>query len=267
MLLSVNKLLSRRRRTHPLKLEREDKGAYARWEYDLAIKTLEYFPAELVNPKLFEGKKVLDLCCGAGGKTVLLGETGAEVTGVDIGDVFIEMARDFADAHNVNVDFEVGDARDLRFEDNSFDYVFSFDALEHVNPPEDMLAEAKRVLAPGGRLIMSFTNWERHDGHHMTDAVSLPWVHLMISEKRLLDIYRQLVDDDMYCLRAGSLESDRIAYVNKLRLKRARRIIEESGFRKVHYKEITYDGTLGLISRIPGLKRHLTRVITAVLEA
>jgi 2-polyprenyl-3-methyl-5-hydroxy-6-metoxy-1,4-benzoquinol methylase len=266
ILLSINRLLSKKKRIHPLMLDKESKGAYARWEYDLAKKTLLYFPDEMVNPKLFEGKRVLDLCCGAGGKSVLLAQMGARVTAVDIDEGFIDMARDFADSQDIDIDFQVGDARDLRFEEKSFDYVFSFDALEHVDPPEDMLTQAKRVLVCGGRLIMSFTNWERHDGHHMTDAISLPWIHLMISQKRLLDMYRHLVGDDMYVLRAGSLESERIAYVNRLRLKTARRIIEESGFKRIHYREITYGGALGAIAGIPGMKKYLTRVITTVLE-
>ncbi len=268
LILSVNKLFMRGGYVHPLTLEKESPGSYAKWEYDIAKKTFAYFPENFLKPENFKGKKILDLCCGAGGKSILLSELGAaEVVGIDIDEQFIDMANKHVKSKGfANCRFEVGDARNLKYADDTFDYVFSFDALEHVSPPDEMVASAKRVLKPSGKLIMSFTNWERHDGHHMTDAIRFPWVHLLVSEKRLLSIYRGLVNDQMYLLRAGSLDSTKIGYVNKLRLKQARKIINSSGMKKIHYKEITYGGMLGIIAKIPGLSKYFTRVITTILE-
>ncbi len=268
LILAINEEFTRGKFVHPLTAEKENPGSYALWEYDLAKKTLEYFPEEFVKPENFKDKKILDLCCGAGGKSVLISEMGArEVVGVDIDDQFIKMAKKFASKKNIsNCRFETGDARELKFEDNSFDYVFSFDALEHVDPPEEMIAEARRVLKPGGKLIMSFTNWERHDGHHMTDAIRFPWLHLLISEKRLVRLYRGLVDDGMFVLRAGSLSSKKIAYVNKLKLRYARKIIKKSNMKTLLYEEILYPGIISFLARMTASKRFITRIITTVME-
>lgn len=61
----------------------------------------------------------------------------------------------------------------LPFKDASFDVVAAFDVIEHVDPEENVLAELRRVLAPGGRLLLSVPAyqwaWSDHDvanGHH-----------------------------------------------------------------------------------------------------
>ena len=99
------------------------------------------------------GQKVLDVCCGTGLVAAPAVERGAEVTAVDIAQDMIAAAR----AKRLPVDFRVGDAEGLSFPDESFDRVICNFGLFHVPEPDKAIAEAARVLRPGGRY--AFTTW------------------------------------------------------------------------------------------------------------
>lgn len=254
--------------THPLDLEELGKGSYPQWEYDLAKKTLRYFPSEYVSQEFLKEKTILDDCCGSGGKALLLSELGAaKVIGIDIGSKFIEEAKNFAKTKgNDKVEFQVGDAHKLPFDDKTFDIVFSFDAFEHVSMPDKMLSEAKRVLKHGGKLIMSFTTWGKAKGHHLTDAINVPWAHLLVSEESLMEAYKSKAKPERYIFRAGTQESKKLAYCNKMNLRWARKLVKNSGLKVLLFKPVSYPGLLGIMTKI-GLAEYFSRVVTAVLEA
>ena len=88
-----------------------------------------------------------------------------EAVGVDPSPVFIARAGQLATALS-NMSFEVGDGRDLRFADGDFDAVVVHTTLCHVPQPERVLAEAARVLRPGGTLAVC-------DGDYSTITVAL----------------------------------------------------------------------------------------------
>lgn len=96
---------------------------------------------------------ILDVACGKGATTqYLLSHYPADqVVGVNISEKQLATARE-----NVpGVQFLLMDATDLEFEDNSFDSVLCVEAAFHFNTRERFLAEARRVLKPGGRLALS----------------------------------------------------------------------------------------------------------------
>jgi ubiquinone/menaquinone biosynthesis C-methylase UbiE len=95
--------------------------------------------------------RALDVGCGTGFVTrVLAGmPTVASVTGVDLSPVFVAKARELAAAQE-NADFQAADARALPFSDTDFDLVVFHTTLTHVPEPERALAEAFRVMRPGG---------------------------------------------------------------------------------------------------------------------
>jgi ubiquinone/menaquinone biosynthesis C-methylase UbiE len=101
-----------------------------------------------------DGAEVLEAGCGTGPVcrylTTLHGV--AHVTGVDPSPRFVARARRLAE--DLPADFMIGDARALDFEDASFDAVVFHTALCHVPEREQALAEAHRVLKPGGRLAV-----------------------------------------------------------------------------------------------------------------
>lgn len=113
--------------------------------------------ADMVVPTLVKaveagpGRDVLDLCCGHGNVAAGLVNAGARVTGVDFSRAMLEMARSAVPAAR----FFEGDAMALDFDDQSFDAVTIGFGIPHVPNPPKVIAEARRVLRPGGRLAFS----------------------------------------------------------------------------------------------------------------
>ncbi len=95
-----------------------------------------------------EPAHVLDIGCGAGFLTNALAEKGHTVTGVDLSQSSLEVAKTF-DAEK-KVRYLAGHAYCLPFEKETFDVVCAMDVLEHVDEPAFLIAEASRVLKPGG---------------------------------------------------------------------------------------------------------------------
>jgi ubiquinone/menaquinone biosynthesis C-methylase UbiE len=109
--------------------------------------------ADMVVPSMVEavgaGPDViaLDLCCGQGNVAAGLIKAGAKVTGLDFSPAMLEMAR----VAVPEALFVEGDAMALSFEDQSFDAVTIGFGMPHVPDPPKVVAEARRVLRPGGR--------------------------------------------------------------------------------------------------------------------
>ena len=107
--------------------------------------------------QLVKDKRVLDIACGSGYGAAMLVESGAkEVVGGDIDDEVIRAAKDRY--KNSNLNFEKVNAEELFFNDEYFDVVVSFETIEHIKDYKKYLSEIKRVLRPGGLLIISTPN-------------------------------------------------------------------------------------------------------------
>ena len=98
-------------------------------------------------------KTVLDIACGEGYGCHLLSQKARVVTGVDIDKETIIKAK--AKYRNSNISFLEGKAEFIPLENHSVDVVTSFETLEHTSNHEAFLSEIKRVLKPGGLLIIS----------------------------------------------------------------------------------------------------------------
>jgi SAM-dependent methyltransferase len=101
------------------------------------------------------GERVLDLACGTGNAASEAARAGARVTGLDAAPRLIEVAEARAAAASVDIEFVVGDAQDLPFGDGAFDCVLSVFGVIFVPDPPRAMAEIVRVLAPGGRALIS----------------------------------------------------------------------------------------------------------------
>src|SRR5258707_3711926 len=98
--------------------------------------------------------RVLDVGCGSGWATRLLAgyATNGQVTGIDISDEMIRVARESSSAVT-NVDYEVASADELPFTDNEFTHAFSMESLYYYTDIPKAVAEIHRVLRPRGLFV------------------------------------------------------------------------------------------------------------------
>jgi trans-aconitate 2-methyltransferase len=97
------------------------------------------------------GERILDLGCGTGHLTAQIAESGAGLVGVDRSPEMVNAAR----KAYPNLQFEVADARGLRFHDE-FDAVFSNATLHWIREPELVIRGIRSALRPGGRFVAEF---------------------------------------------------------------------------------------------------------------
>ena len=104
--------------------------------------------------ELTGGEKVLDVCTGTGKLAFLLskkvGKEGA-VSGVDFSKEMLSEAEKKLNSHTSNINFGFSDAKNLNFQDNSFDAVTVSFGMRNIPDTAAALHEALRVLKPGGR--------------------------------------------------------------------------------------------------------------------
>ena len=113
--------------------------------------------ARLVAEAGFSGhEQVLDLGCGAGHTSLACAAQAAGVAGVDVTPQMVAAATRLARDRSVhNVEFRVADVQALPFDDQSFDVVTSRVSAHHYADAPKAVAEAFRVLKPGGRFVVS----------------------------------------------------------------------------------------------------------------
>lgn len=104
------------------------------------------------------GRKCLDIGCGEGHNTRLLAEHGADVTAIDIANVFVRHARATETVAPQSIHYAIASAVELPFPDNLFDYATAFMSLMDVPETEQVIAEAFRILKFGGFLQFSITH-------------------------------------------------------------------------------------------------------------
>jgi tocopherol O-methyltransferase len=154
-------------------------------------------------------QNILDVGCGIGGSSLYLAEKfGAKVTGITLSPIQANRAQERAQAAGLaaKTDFQVANALDMPFADNSFDLVWSLESGEHMPDKAKFLQECYRVLKPGGKLMLA--TW----CHRPTTAANPLSAD---EEKHLRDIYR------VYCL----------PYV--ISLPEYQEIVEQCGFKNL----------------------------------
>ncbi|MBI3665618.1 MAG: methyltransferase domain-containing protein [Acidobacteria bacterium] len=106
--------------------------------------------------RLARDKRVLDAGCGVGYGAARLAAVARQTVGLEIAADAVEAARLRYDAPQLA--FLRGDCCALPFDDGSFDLVVAFEVIEHLESWESLLAESRRILTPGGALVISTPN-------------------------------------------------------------------------------------------------------------
>jgi SAM-dependent methyltransferase len=144
---------------HDLEIARHPVGTRGFFEELAAYRfeKLAYLPRVVDFPS-YRGKRLLEVGCGVGIDLVRFAQHGAIVTGVDLAEVSIRLARENFALHGLSGELRTMDGEHLRFGNNSFEVVYAHGVLQYTRDAERMIHEIHRVLRPGGEAILMVYN-------------------------------------------------------------------------------------------------------------
>lgn len=278
--MSVKSLLRLNRRfapvSHPFNEEAAGGKTYGEWEFERGGAALSCYAPKFQPEDILFGKDVLDVGCGEGGKSLYFLSLGAKsVTGIDIVPEYEEKSCALAEKLGLSDGFEYvcGDATNLPLGNGCFDVVMMNDFFEHVANPGKAISEAMRVLRPHGRLYINFPPYYHPYGAHLSDAISIPWVHMLYGEKTLISAYEALTADKpdrdrrlSLKIKSGPDGEKHLGYINKMTLRKASEIISESGLKPVYKHFIPLRKWLYPASRLPLVREMLVKMAVYVFE-
>ncbi len=132
-------------------------GGVARWYVGLTKKSVEDFKAlaRRIAGQIPQGSCVLEVAPGPGYFAIELAKLGSyQITGLDISETFVEIAQENAANENVRVEFRRGNASEMPFGDETFDFLLCRAAFKNFSAPQCALEEMHRVLKPGGQALI-----------------------------------------------------------------------------------------------------------------
>lgn len=261
---------------HPFNLSNQQKMTYAQWQYEKGIDTIKFYLNKTTTDEMFSDKVVLDVGCGAAGKTIYYASGGVkEIYGLEILDKYREEANRLAAEKGYGhiFTFVSEDASHMSFQDNYFDVIIMNDAMEHVDKPNKVLNECYRVLKPGGKLYLNFPPYNHPFGAHLSDVIGFPWVHRFFSEQTLINVYKDLVKNkpdgnERIDFRISRDKNGRqyFSYINKMTIKRFNKILNKSSFKVSYYCEVPLRSGLKLLAKLPVFKEFFVKMVVCILE-
>jgi 2-polyprenyl-6-hydroxyphenyl methylase/3-demethylubiquinone-9 3-methyltransferase len=147
--------------------------------------TGEFRPLHDINPTRAEyveskcgglfGKALVDVGCGGGILSEALAARGAKVTGIDMGEAPLTVARLHARAAGIGVDYQRTTAEALAVSmPEAFDVVTCLEMIEHVPDPGSVINACAAMLKPGGHLVLSTIN--RHPKAYLLAVLGAEYV-------------------------------------------------------------------------------------------
>ena len=197
-----------------------------------------------------DAQTFLEIACSDGMVSALLRRAGRSATAVDLS------AREFdSRARDAGVRLLEMDASDLRFDDETFDYAFSYNSFEHFQQPARVLDEMIRVLRPGGHLYLSFGPlYDSPWGEHAYRTITVPYCQFLFP----LELMNEYAADHGL----GRIRPD---HVNRWPTSRYRTLWKEAEDRleRLHYLEHRDLSCLDLLKTYPSCFRKRSPRVTA----
>jgi 2-polyprenyl-6-hydroxyphenyl methylase/3-demethylubiquinone-9 3-methyltransferase len=148
----------------PLEIEKFQAIASRWWDRES-----EFRPLHEMNPLRvgyieqqagqLKGRKILDIGCGGGILAEALASRGAKVSGIDLAEMSLKVAKLHLHESNLDIDYQMVSAEEFATTHaNSFDLITCLEMLEHVPDPASIVAAAASMLKPGGDLFFSTIN-------------------------------------------------------------------------------------------------------------
>ena len=260
---------------HPFNLANDGSKSYAEWQYEKGADTIKCYEGKYKPYMMFEGKEVLDIGCGAAGKTLYYLKQGAErAVGVDIVESYekeaLKLAAKLGCTQNFN--FVCASADNLPYPDNSFDTIIMNDAMEHVEHPDKVLDELLRIVRPDGHVYINFPPYGHPFGAHMSDAINTPWIQYLYPEKACIEAYKELVADKPDAKERINLRiscdvtgKEYISYINHMTIARFGKLLRDRNLKPQYYLEMPLRDWMKPLTKIPHVKEAFVRMVVCVL--
>lgn len=130
-------------------------GLIATWYSHITRNQQDYrVLAQRLRSQLAPGSRILEVAPGPGYLAVELAKAGFRVVGLDISRSFVEIGRSNATAADVKVDFRLGNASQMPFAKDTFDFIVCRAAFKNFSEPARAIQEMHRVLVPGGKALI-----------------------------------------------------------------------------------------------------------------
>jgi tocopherol O-methyltransferase len=143
------------------------------------------------------GSRILDVGCGTGASSIYLAKHyKAEVTGITISPIQVDMARKAAAAEGANATFLLMDAEAMKFE-NLFDVIWSIESISHYQDIEKFFASAAKLLQPGGKVAV--IDWFKKENLNRADNTK----HIVPIEKGMLVELRTMREYEAWMKSSG----------------------------------------------------------------
>lgn len=191
-------------------------------------------------------KSILDIGVSRGGFTIEAAQEGAQVTGLEPSQEHIDRTQKEIDRLNLNIKLVRGYGEEMPFPDNSFDFVNMAELIEHVDSPNHLMPEVKRVLKPRGQAYLSVpSRYSLRDPHYELYFVN--WLPRSLASS-FIKIFKEEKED-------GEKGRQKLASMHYFTLKRVMKLITASGLkgkdiRLLKIKRIYGEGIKGKLIRL-----------------
>lgn len=179
-------------------------GIIASWYAKNTEKDIEEYRklGKKVSAQVEKGAKILEIAPGPGFLAIELAKLGDFViTGLDISPSFVAIAKQKARDAGVEIDFRQGDAADMPFADERFDFIVCRAAFKNFSEPVKALREMYRVLIPGGHALIEDLrrNASKEAVDHYVDSMGLTWINAWMTKMtfRHMLIKRAYIKDEI----------------------------------------------------------------------
>lgn len=276
-----------RRLVQPAGEHVQDMDKYVAWRSEALARSWRHFSdADVV------GKDVVDFGSGKGNLTFYLAErsprsiVGVELHGPSVDECRRQAAKSRFPA-GTKVAFEKGAPGAIPLPDASCDTLLAFDVIEHVMDPAQIVDEWRRVLRPGGKVLLEWCPYRSPWAPHMEAMIPIPWAHLFFGERALFRTCERLYDEEEKVLRPwnfddeGRLEPNKWrgwssfrdqGYINQLNVAPFKALARDRGFAVDRFEHVTFSSlparelVAPVLMRIPVVNELLASYVVGELS-
>lgn len=199
------------------------------------------------NFSLLKGLTVLEVGYGLGSDASLIAKSAKNYYGIDLSEVSYKVTKRRLELQGLkNINLNVGSSTDLNFENNTFDFVYSWGVIHHSGDIKKSLEEIYRVLKKGGRSKIMVYNKD-------SLVVFIYWLYFSIKELNFKRSRTQIISQ--------KIESPGTLILSKRELKE---LVNSVGFKLINLK--LYRDFFYILRKYPRFIRPLIRVIAKFLS-